>query len=224
MEKIEYTVKRTLRKTVAISIDAEGKVLVKAPMKLSLSFIDGFVSSKKDWIAKTLQKIENNAEERKKSVLESVRFLGKVYPIKFTSASTVSFNGKYFLLPRGEKQEQMHKISEWMRREAKEILDFRVDHYSRIMHVGAKSVKISNAKTRWGSCSSLQNLNFSWKLLFASGRAVDYVVVHELAHLMEMNHSNRFWNIVESNVPDYRSAQQELKQLQADLQKEGWQS
>ena len=94
---------------------------------------------------------------------------------------------------------------------AKEIIPARVAYYSRIMNVTPTAVKIGGAKTRWGSCSGKNSLNFSWRLMLTNDDAIDYVVVHELAHILEHNHSKRFWAVVENVMPDYRERRKGLK-------------
>ena len=200
MEKISYSIHRSYRKTIAITITPEGEVLVKAPKRLPKAFIEGFVSSKADWIADALEK-RKKLEEQKKSF---------------------RFTGKYFQVPKGPKEEQMRQVTLWMKAQAKEIFSARVELYAKEMNVRPKAVKVSSAKTRWGSYSSKGNVNLNWKLLFAPGQAVDYVVVHELAHAIEMNHGPQFWRIVAQVMPDYEEMQDVLKDLQKRLEREGW--
>ncbi|MDR1272424.1 MAG: M48 family metallopeptidase, partial [Clostridiales Family XIII bacterium] len=98
----------------------------------------------------------------------------------------------------------------------------KTQEYARLMGVTPAAVKVSNASRRWGSCSRKKSLNFAWRLIMADDDAIDYVVVHELAHLTEMNHSPRFWAIVEGIFPDYRERKSKLKDLQGKLKTEGW--
>ena len=84
------------------------------------------------------------------------------------------------------------------------------------------AVKINGAKTRWGSCSSKKSINFSWRLIKADDDVIDYVVVHELSHITEMNHSPNFWAIVENILLDYRERKVKLKRLQKRLSMENW--
>ena len=105
---------------------------------------------------------------------------------------------------------------------AKRDITNRVLEFSRQMEITPAAVKINSAKTRWGSCSSRKSLNFSWRLIMADSDVVDYVVVHELAHLLEMNHSQKFWAIVEKVLPDYRQRKQRLRELNKQLAKEDW--
>ena len=103
------------------------------------------------------------------------------------------------------------------RARAKEILPARVAHFAAIMGLSPAQVKISGAKTRWGSCSSKGSLNFSWRLMLAGDELIDYVVVHELAHLREMNHSPRFWAVVAQAMPDYQRRRKLLKEFQGGM-------
>lgn len=102
-----------------------------------------------------------------------------------------------------------------LRREAGEIFRKRADHFARKLQVSYKRITIREQKTRWGSCSSNQNLNFNWKLILAPREVLDYVVVHELCHLKEMNHSPAYWQEVEKILPDYQRQKDWLK-------KNGW--
>ena len=90
------------------------------------------------------------------------------------------------------------------------------------MSVTPSAVRINGAKTRWGSCSGKKSINFSWRLIMASDDVIDYVVVHELAHLLELNHSARFWAVVEKILPDCRERRKQLRELQKRLATEDW--
>ena len=97
-------------------------------------------------------------------------------------------------------------------RKAKETITKRVSYFARLMGVSYRNITIREQKTRWGSCSSEKNLNFNWKLVLLAPELLDYVVVHELAHRREMNHSKNFWKIVEAELPDYRERRSRLKE------------
>lgn len=105
---------------------------------------------------------------------------------------------------------------------AKRDLTNIVFDFAKQMNVMPSAIKINGAKTRWGSCSSKKSLNFSSRLVMAKDDVVDYVVIHELAHITEMNHSSRFWAIVEGILPDYKERQARLKALQKKLSLEDW--
>ena len=98
------------------------------------------------------------------------------------------------------------------RDKAREIFEQKVSYYAQMMGVSYGRIAIRDQKTRWGSCSGEGNLNFNWRLIFAPAGVLDYVVVHELAHRKEMNHSPRFWKVVEDTMPEYRKYQRWLKE------------
>ena len=114
--------------------------------------IEGFVSSKADWIADALEKRKKLEEQKKSFRLESICFLGGEYPVRTgPTGSTVRFTGKYFQVPKGPKEEQMCQVTLWMKAQAREIFSARVALYAKEMNVHPKAVKVSSAKTRWGS-------------------------------------------------------------------------
>ncbi|MCL2195371.1 MAG: M48 family metallopeptidase [Oscillospiraceae bacterium] len=103
------------------------------------------------------------------------------------------------------------ELEKQCRKQAKAILPGRVKHFADIMGVAPTTMRVTGAMTRWGSCSSRGSVNFSWRLMLCDDDVIDYVVVHELAHLREMNHSPRFWAIVEQVLPDYKRRKLKLR-------------
>lgn len=124
-------------------------------------------------------------------------------------------NGTVLLCPQFKPQQALEK---WLRQQALAVLQERTAHYAELMGVVYQSVKLSSAAKRWGSCSIKGNLNFSWRLVFYPLAVLDYVVVHELSHIGNMNHSRRFWQRVASVLPDYQMRQRWLKQQAYILQ------
>lgn len=120
-----------------------------------------------------------------------------------------------------EKQDQKMVITQEMRKagveKAMEIFPKRVEYYARLMGISYGRITIREQKTRWGSCSGRGNLNFNWKLTLMPPEILDYVVVHELAHRKEMNHSKDFWKIVEQVLPDYQKRRKRLKELAMEI-------
>lgn len=116
-----------------------------------------------------------------------------------------------------EKREMPEAEKKYYRNLAREVLGARTGYYARKMGVTYGRISIREQKTRWGSCSSAGNLNFNWKLVLMPPELLDYVVVHELAHRKEMNHSPRFWAIVERELPDYCNRREKLKILGRQL-------
>jgi predicted metal-dependent hydrolase len=100
------------------------------------------------------------------------------------------------------------------KKQAKACLEMKCGHFSQIMGLRPGEVKINSAKTRWGSCNRKGGINFTYRLLFIPEELMDYVVVHELAHLKEMNHSSRFWSVVEQTMPDYKARRKRLREYE----------
>ena len=111
-----------------------------------------------------------------------------------------------------EKTPYERRLEAPYRQAAKEYIPKRVAYYAQLLDVTYATISIRDQKTRWGSCSSKGNLYFSWRLILAPPKVLDYVVVHELCHRKEMNHSPRFWALVESMIPDYKTHRKWLKE------------
>jgi predicted metal-dependent hydrolase len=222
---IDYTLKRARRKTLALYI-RDGGAEVRAPLRMPKRDIDKFVASRAQWIDDKLAESRARAEERDAFTLrygDALALCGATYPIVAREGTRAGFDGERFFLPPNLTSERIKfACVQIYRRLAKIRLTERVSHFARAMRVAPTAVKVSGAKSRWGSCSAKKSLNFSWRLLMADPAVIDYVVVHELAHITEMNHSARFWAIVEAVLPDYRERRNRLKALHQRLAREDW--
>lgn len=220
----EYNLIRSKRKTIALYIRG-GVLEVRAPLRASLRDIEQFIVSKEKWISKNLAHSQEQARRRENFCVDygdTVLYLGCEYPIIAKTGRRVGFDDGFFMPPGLSHGEIKSACIQIYRRLARRDLPSRVLYFSKKMAVSPAAVKISGAKTRWGSCSTRRNLNFSWRLIMAGIDVVDYVVVHELAHLLEMNHSPRFWEIVAAVLPDYRERRGRLKALNERLAREDW--
>jgi predicted metal-dependent hydrolase len=221
----DYTMIRTNRKTLAIHI-RDGSVEVRAPLRISEAEIDNFVVSNEKWIQKKLAEAKSLQQQRSDFSLsygDKIALFGQDYPIVGRSSDRIGFDGQQFLLPSGLEAEEIRQACiQIYRMSAKSELTEKAVSFGDSMHVMPTAVKINGSKTRWGSCSTKHSLNFSWRLMMAPEDVVDYVVVHELAHIKEMNHSTRFWSVVADVVPDYRLCVVQLRQLQKRLSSENW--
>ena len=222
----EYSLTRSARKTIGIYIRGGG-VEVRAPFKAPKREIDRFVASKEKWITDKLAIQNERAEKREAFAVNyggKVFLLGVQYPIVARDGRRAGFDGNVFFLPPGLAVEQIKAICvKTYRLIAKPHLTGRARYYAADMPAAPSAIKITGALTRWGSCSAKKNINFSWRLIMASNDIVDYVVVHELAHLTEMNHSARFWKIVGETLPDYQERRRRLREFQKRLSAEDWQ-
>lgn len=116
-------------------------------------------------------------------------------------------------MDRADKVNELSEAEEKLyRNQARNVFEQKVAYYARLMNVTYGRIAIRDQKTRWGSCSSEGNLNFNWRLIMAPAGVLDYVVIHELAHRKEMNHSKAFWSVVEQIMPDYKKYRNWLKE------------
>ena len=193
---------------------------------MSKSYIDNFVTSKEFWITEHLAKAQANAKLREAFMLnygDTATFRGTEYPLTAKAGTRAGFDGERFYLPPGLTPEQIKLlVIQIYRRLARIYLTERVTYFVGMMGVLPAAVKVNGARTRWGSCSAKKSVNFSWRLVLADDAVIDYVVVHELAHITQMNHSERFWSTVEGVLPDYKERQKRLKILQQRFSAEDW--
>lgn len=172
---MDVKILRSNRKSIAIQIQSDLSVVVRAPYLVSDREIKTLLEEKREWI----QKHRNKLKEQKKNIET---------------------------LPKLTRQE-VEELAD----QAMAYIPERVRYYAPIIGVNYKSITIRNQKTRWGSCSASGGLNFNCLLMKAPKEVIDYVVVHELCHRKEMNHSQRFWDEVKKILPDYKNSQQWLK-------------
>ena len=224
----KYIITRSNRKTIAIKINKDSSLEVKAPVNLPKDKIDEFVNSKEKWIAKNSERISNNYFLKKQFKLNFGDFIlvrGQNSQIKPINGKTAIYNKdkKIFFIPETAKQNQIKKILiELYKKIAHNHINKRVNYFKNKMDVKPIKIGITSAKTRWGSCSGKNSINFSLKLIMADNKTIDYVIIHELAHIKQHNHSKKFWNIVESIMPDYLEQKERLKILGEKLNKENW--
>lgn len=212
-EKIEFAVVKSRRKSLSIAIQPDGNLLVKAPFFLSDGEILKWVKTKTSWIVRQRAKILEQQETNppKKYVTgEKFWYLGQEYELEVRiSVGRVGTVGivedKMILFSKTIDEAEVQKIlTDWFVKQAKVVIPKKVRFWAEQMGEFYGKVTVKNQKKRWGSCSSARNLNFNWRLIMAASEVLDYVVVHELCHLRQMNHSKAFWREVEMVLPDYK--------------------
>ena len=223
---IPYKLIRSRRKTVAIHITKDAAVEVHAPLKMPKTEINRFVTEKEKWIETHLVQREQLNNEKNSFALnygDTTLLRGKMYYIRARDGTNAGFDGECFYLPQNLNPETFKRtVVQIYKNTAKLIVKNKVSGYAKCMNVSPAAVKITSAKTRWGSCSGKNSISFSWRLVMADDDVIDYVVVHELAHIREHNHSPRFWAAVEGVFPDYKDRQSKLKLLQKQLAVQDW--
>jgi len=209
-----YKLVRSFRRTLTLQVNDQGELVVKAPQLLPIKNIDEFIRQKESWIAK--QKLRVGQSKKEKHSFESgdlFYYLGEKYPLwidpKFNKR--VSLQDGAFRTSLGSKREVRNAMIFWYKKKAREILELRLMVKAREMDLVFDKMRLSSARTRWGSCSSRRTISLNWKLIMAPLVVIDYVIVHEIGHLKHANHSKNFWNFVGEFCPDYKKLRKWLK-------------
>lgn len=207
-----YTVMRSRRKTAALSIDRSGALTVRAPERADSAWIDTLVRRHADWIEKKQALIAaENAAFPPFTFREGapLPYLGQTLALTFADCPAVAVRCGALLLPLGSVPEE---LIAWLRGQAQALLAERTASFAEVMGVSFQSVSVTGARTRWGSCSAADRLSFTWRLIFCRLAAIDYVVVHELAHVEHKNHGAAFWARVQGVLPGFAEQRDWLKQ------------
>lgn len=201
---------RSGRKSVALVVTSDARLIVRAPYRTSVRYIEELVRKKQKWITKKQQVVilRNKAHRAKQvEVGEEFLYLGELYRLELRAGKThVEVQpGKLLLqVEAGEEAEPL--LEAWYRRQARRVLAERTAYYSDMTGLCPKSISITGARRRWGSCGPKNSLNFTWRLVMAPLFIIDYVVVHELAHIEFKDHSANFWKRVASILPEYKKS------------------
>ncbi|MEK6733531.1 MAG: SprT family zinc-dependent metalloprotease, partial [Pseudomonadota bacterium] len=200
-------------KNISIRISS-GNVFLVIPNGISHKLAYDFIISKELWIRNKLLKYRLKKEEQINHNI--IPIFGDEYDIiqndKNIRDSIIIENNKIIISSSMKDLNINSLLISKLKKIFKQELEKAVSLYAKEINVSYKSISIKDTKTRWGSCSTSGNLSFSWRLIFAPKSVFEYVVIHELCHIKEMNHSRRFWRIVESICPNYKQSVMWLKQ------------
>lgn len=205
---------RSKRRSIALTVSADASFIVRAPMTVSVGYIRDLVFEKRAWIiAKKKQALARRALAPKKEFVDGEEFLymGARYALKIEKRSAVALEDHLYF-PEKHLPRARIKMIAWYKQKALEVITERAKMYSAMTGWRFASLSITSAQKRWGSCGPQGKLHFSWRLIMAPRDIIDYVVVHELAHIPERNHSSRFWNKVKMVLPDYKERRKWLKE------------
>lgn len=226
---IQYDIRRSprRRKTIQLTVDRDG-VRIAAPATTSDRKIRSMVREKADWIRKH-QAALRDAPEQRFADGEVIMYLGREFPMTLEPTParriTLRFGGSRFHvtfpddLADPERQERIRLVFiDWYRHRASEYLPMTVDRWwPQLGRAGTQKVLIRNQRRRWGSCAADGTLRFNWRMMLLEPSLIDYIVVHELAHLTHMNHSPDFWNLVCRTMPDALDRRKRLRELSRTL-------
>lgn len=205
------------RKKLTIIVERDRSVVVKAPTGTAPEKIQQIVESRKLWLYEKIhhpQKYQPLLHPPGKEVVngESLLYLGHSYRLELVeNRDKIELINNKFLVPKSHTQQRGTIFQDWYIQQAQKIILPRVEDYAKCLGVEFNVAKITASKYRWGSCTPKNNLTFNWRLIKAPLFVIDYVIVHELAHLLEANHTPRFWNIIKAQIPSMEKAKQWLK-------------
>lgn len=199
---------RSRRKTLALVVRPDGTLEVRAPLKIPEMRIREFVEQHATWIAKHQERARRHARPpiRRYAEGEEYPFLGRSFPLEIVprQRSALTFDGVSFRLAKSALPKAKEAFVRWYKAQALEILSERVKSFAARHGFTYQKIRISSARTRWGSCSSKGTLSFTWRLVMAPPETVEYVVVHELVHTKIHDHSKKFWAAVAEILPEYK--------------------
>lgn len=213
----DYRLVYARRRTLALHILPDGTLEARAPRGMSRRRVQEFVAQKEAWILrKRGELLARQAQRRDPAPGQLLRVLGR--PVRLAAAGETPQPGEELLpLTGAGPAAWRQEIAAAVRAAAKGYLPGRVAELTARWGFSYAGVSITGARARWGSCSGKNRLSFSYRLAYAEPAAADYIILHELAHTREHNHSPRFWALVAERMPDYRQRQTELRELQERL-------
>jgi len=226
---LEYELRRSTRRSIGFMIDDEG-LRVTAPKRISIAEIDNAIRTKQHWIlSKLKERRERRAARLEKPPVEwtdgaQLPYLGADITLRLlvggrnrTSYNPATRELSMVLVPGATETLLRERVKAWYQQEAKVLFEQRLDVYAERLGVRYHSFGLSSAGTRWGSCTADRKIRLNWKLIHFSQPLIDYVIAHELSHILEMNHSAQFWNTVGTIYPEYEEAKNLLRKRAQEL-------
>jgi predicted metal-dependent hydrolase len=212
--ELEYQLirSRKRKKTLSLKITDTGVIVIQAPYHTPAGEIAAFFERKKIWLQGKLEQRQAYSPSPSTGPLkagEQILFLGVPYPLVVDDhgrqMALFTFQHQQFILNGRVLHHGKTLLRSWYVAKAKAYISGRTDHYSRVWGFHAEGIRVGNAMSRWGSCSPRNILSFTWRLMMAPPDVIDYVVVHELAHIREKNHARPFWDLLSRMMPAYKT-------------------
>ena len=207
------------RKTIALQVNENAELIVRAPHRASIAQIQKFILQKQDWVIKAQRKmLTRQSEIQQNSEFKDgkeIYFLGVGYEVRINGKiKSIKIHDNIMEFPFGKIDRADALLAQWYKKAAREIIPPKVARYAKYLGLNYEKIGITSAKKRWGSCNSKGSINFSYRLIMTPPEIIDYVIVHELMHLRQMNHSPKFWAHVASVIPDYKKHRKWLRDNQ----------
>jgi len=207
---------RSRRKTYSLEVTRKGELIVRAPLLMTDRQIEKIVLEKSEWIVQKMDLVRRRQAEAPLHTFtngDQFPFLGENYPlfIRIGQKSALSLTDHSFIFDSRYLPSAGSVFENWYRKQARIHFAARISELAPRLKVQPKVLRISSARTRWGSCSTRGTISLSWRLIMAPTHIIDYVIIHELIHLRHPNHSAQFWAAVETHYPDHKAAKLWLK-------------
>lgn len=208
---VYYYIVEKKKKNISIKINKDGELIIYSPIGISCSYIQNLLLEKQEWIIKNIDNIKNNYYNNNNKVV----FLGNEY-IKKVELSNIDKiyidKNSIYIKSKVIDENYINKIiKEWYINQADIVLNSRVKELSKKNNLIPSKIIIKDQKSRWGSCNSKKEIRLNWRLILMPYDIIDYIIVHELCHLKQMNHSKAFWCLVEGIIPNFKDAEKWLK-------------
>jgi len=214
--KLDYKIQYSKRKTLNISVERDRSIIVRAPENLSTKRIDEIVQSKRNWIKDKINHAQKYPVDFKAKEFisgEALLYLGRNYQLLVVDENFegIRFN-QSFSISKSNQKNANELFKEWYLSKALEKIEPLAKKYAANLGVKYNECKTSEMKYRWASCTPKNNILFNWRIIKSPMYVLEYLVAHELAHLIEQNHTPEFWNIVSIQVPNYEKAKKWLRE------------
>jgi len=214
-KNMNFRLAKSERKTLSIYVERDGSLTVRAPKDITDDKLGEILDRKRHWIHKSIAELE---ELNKTKVLrqfvngEGFLYLGKSYRLRIEKGAgkPLSLSKGYFVLDESHVSRAKARFVEYYKENGKRYIPARVEHFRKKLGVNPEKVRVMELSNRWASRGK-RSLNFHWKLMLARQSIIDYVIVHELAHFIQADHSPRFWEYIESVMPNYREKKNWLR-------------
>ena len=216
--QFDFSVIKKKIKNASIKITFDRQIIVSVPLRYSKSDINALIDKKRNWIEKTIKKLETTKEKINLQPNQILLF-GKTYSKMLNPALKnkviVNFNNETIDTDLNLNNKKIQE--EWYKIIAKEYFPRRVNELAQKHDFTFNRITVRGQKTRWGSCSAKKNLSFNWKLMKAPHSVIDYIIIHELSHTKHLNHGKSYWRKVLNVMPDYQKSEEWLKKFGGNL-------